>query len=131
MASASTGSVEELRNKWEKATGTFQQLISEFGTDEIEELDRLHQQAAELDAQVGQAEVRLTTLLGGCQFDALLADRGQRRQGFPLQSPCLPLDNLRKTAALGRKHLVPMQPNDRRRQFIGPCREAFRVRKSP
>ena len=81
-ASGPTGSVDELRDKWEQATGAFQQLISGFGTDEIEELERLHQKAAELDTQIGQAEVRLTTLLSGRQFDALLADRAQADSGL-------------------------------------------------
>jgi DNA repair exonuclease SbcCD ATPase subunit len=76
-ASGPTGSVDELREKWEKSTAAFQELISRFGTNDLDELDSLQVQAAELSRKIESAEVRMATLLGGRQFNELQAEFAQ------------------------------------------------------
>lgn len=81
-ASGPTGSAAQLRDTWEKASDQLRELMSAFGTDDLDELEQRAGQASELEGQVGRAQERLETLLGGRPFEALPDERDQLERGL-------------------------------------------------
>ncbi len=78
-ATGPTTGVNELRDQWQRATAQLDALTASFGTGDVEQLEQLHAQAAELDGQLSQANVKLRTLLAGRQIEEVRAER--RRAG--------------------------------------------------
>jgi len=70
-----TGNIDELRTQWESAVARFEELTAGFGTNDIATLEKLHAQADELDKQIAQVEVKITTILDGESIDNLRGSR--------------------------------------------------------
>ncbi|OHB79822.1 MAG: hypothetical protein A2V98_05535 [Planctomycetes bacterium RBG_16_64_12] len=75
QATGPTGSVDELREEWEKAVARLEELTAGYGSNDVDRLEKLHTQAAEMEGRISRAEVRIHTLLGGRQSDELRAER--------------------------------------------------------
>ncbi len=73
-ATGPTTDFDSLREQWESAKNTLQELTAKYGTSDLETLEKLHAQATELDSQISNAEIRLTTLLDGDSIEKLRAD---------------------------------------------------------
>jgi exonuclease SbcC len=75
QATGPTGSVHELRSEWEFAIAKLEELTAGFRTNDVHQLQQRHIEAAELDRQISQANVKQETLLGGQPVDKLRAQR--------------------------------------------------------
>ncbi len=76
-ATGPTGSIDELREKWQDAAAKFDELTAGYGTKDLDQLEQLHDEAAEVDSLVSQAEVKVDTLLDGRELDAIREDRSR------------------------------------------------------
>lgn len=76
-ATGPTGSVDELREQLEKSLGKLQELTVGFGTTDVDQLEKLHAQAAELAGQIERTKVKLETLLGGGSLEELRAEQAR------------------------------------------------------
>lgn len=71
QATGPTGSIDKLRDKWEKAAARLDELVAGYGTKDLDRLEQMQEEAAELDSRVSQAEVKVDTLLDGRELDAI------------------------------------------------------------
>jgi len=76
-ATGPTKDVEQLRKKWERACKKFDTLTAGFGTRDLDELERLHQKAADLEGQIHTLDEKIETLLGGRTVDEIQAERNR------------------------------------------------------
>ena len=74
-ATGPTTDFQSLREQWESAKSSLQSLTSDYGTSDLSALEKLNAQAADLDNQISNAEVKLNTLLDGESIDKVRADR--------------------------------------------------------
>ena len=121
-ATGPTTDFEALREQWEDAKRSLESLTSDYGTSDLASLDKLHAQAAELDTEVSNAEVKLTTLLDGESIDELHADRSavlasleEIRGGQALwkTSPPVPAELSRKADEIEKKFATEIEAADK------------------
>jgi exonuclease SbcC len=74
-ATGPTADFESLREQWESATSTLQELTANYGTSDLASLEKLSTQAIEIDRQIATAQVRLSTLLDGDSIEKISTDR--------------------------------------------------------
>ena len=74
-ATGPTADFDALREQWGLANDSLRELTAKYGTDDLTVLKKLHTQAAELDAQITSAEIKLTTLLDGDSLESLREKR--------------------------------------------------------
>jgi DNA repair exonuclease SbcCD ATPase subunit len=76
-ATGPTKDASDLRRQWETAVERLDELTTGFGTQNIERLELLHAEAAELDTQISQVNVRIETLRGGRPLEEIRSARAK------------------------------------------------------
>jgi len=73
-------SVEELREECRRIESNITRLTEAFGSQDLDELEQLHQQGVELDRQIDEADKMLRDRLDGRNVDAIRSDRARAAQ---------------------------------------------------
>jgi uncharacterized protein YhaN len=79
-ATGPSAEAEELRRRWAAATDEVARLSAGFGTQDVEKLEQLYAQAAELDAKIAQVDTKIATLLDRRNIEDLSRDRAKESQ---------------------------------------------------
>jgi len=66
-----TGSIDEIREALEEHSGKVAGLAADFGTSDIEELERLNDMAGQLDKEIGQLDSQVEAILSGESLGSL------------------------------------------------------------
>ena len=74
-ATGPTADFKSLREQWQSAVNTLQELTADYGTSDLASLEKLSTRALELDSQISNAQVKLSTQLDGDSIEKLSADR--------------------------------------------------------
>lgn len=68
---------DELRRQWANASEEVDRLTAGFGTQDIDMLEQLQGQAAELEGKISQIELRIATLLDGRELEEIRSSRAR------------------------------------------------------
>jgi DNA repair exonuclease SbcCD ATPase subunit len=79
-ATGPSAEAEDLRRRLAAATDELARLSAGFGTQDVEKLEQLYAQAAELDAKIAQVETKIATLLDRRDLGELRRDRARESQ---------------------------------------------------
>jgi DNA repair exonuclease SbcCD ATPase subunit len=74
-ATGPSAGADELRRQWAGAAEEVDRLTAGFGTQDVELLEQLHAQAAEIDANISQIDRSIARLLDGRESDAIRSNR--------------------------------------------------------
>lgn len=76
-ATGPTQGVDQLRKEWEEACAKLDEQTAGLGTKNLDRLERLCAQAVELDGQISGADLKIRTLLGDRQLDAIHSEQAR------------------------------------------------------
>jgi DNA repair exonuclease SbcCD ATPase subunit len=79
-ATGPSAGTDELRRLWSCATEELGRLSAGFGTQDVDLLEQLHAQAADLDAKTSQIETKIATLLGRRELEEIRSNRARESQ---------------------------------------------------